>query len=31
MDTYKHRTNLDVLRGENFLNTFPDLGKQLHE
>jgi hypothetical protein len=24
-------TNLDTLRGENFLNTFPDLGKQLHE
>jgi sulfatase maturation enzyme AslB (radical SAM superfamily) len=24
-------TNLDALRGENFLNTFPDLGKQIHE
>lgn len=24
-------TTMDNIRGENFLNTFPDLGKQLHE
>jgi radical SAM protein with 4Fe4S-binding SPASM domain len=24
-------TTLDAIRGENFLNTFPSLGKQLHE
>jgi radical SAM protein with 4Fe4S-binding SPASM domain len=27
----KVTTKLDDIRGENFLNTFPDLGKQIHE